>query len=105
MSHHRYPICPATGKVRFREPRDIKLALRKVDRNRARARLNEVASSRREIRGYNCSDCSGWHLTAQPDRPSRLVPVAKLTVRIPGPATEAIRRIAAATGLTASTAV
>jgi hypothetical protein len=104
MSHHRFPICPISGKIRYRELKDVKLALRQADRDRYRARLNEVACSRRETHGYSCSDCDGWHLTSQPARPVRLVPVARLTVHIPGPAAEAIRRMATATGLAAAAA-
>jgi hypothetical protein len=101
MSHHRYPICPTSGKIRYGEPKDIKLAMRAADHDRARARLNKVTCSRREIRSYECPDCSGWHLTSQP---ARHVPAEKVTVRNPGPAARAILRMVAATGLTPSTA-
>jgi hypothetical protein len=77
MSYHRFPICKATGKVRFGERKDVKLALRQADRNRSQALLNEVPCGRREIRAYHCSDCNGgWHLTASPERVIRLVPAA-----------------------------
>jgi hypothetical protein len=77
MSYHRFPTCKASGKVRFGERKDIKLALRQADRNRSQALLNEVPCSRREIRAYRCSDCNGgWHLTASPERLIRLVPAA-----------------------------
>jgi hypothetical protein len=101
MSYHRYPTCPISGKVRYGERKDIKLALRQADRDRSRARLNQMACSRREIRVYHCCDCGGWHLTSQP---ARLVPVANLTAGIPEPASEAPRRMVAATKLTAGTA-
>lgn len=101
MSHHRYPICPTSGKLRYGELKDIKLVMRQADSDRSRARLNKVTCSRREIRSYECSDCHGWHLTS---KPIRLVPVPKPTARIPGPAALAIRRMVAATGLTVSTA-
>jgi hypothetical protein len=52
MAHHRYPICPISGKLRYGERKDIKLALREADRDRARARLNDVPCSRRETRFY-----------------------------------------------------
>jgi hypothetical protein len=104
MSHHRYPICPISGKIRYGELKDIKLELRQADRDRSRARLNEVTCSRRETRGYRCTDCGGWHLTSQPVRPLRLVPAAQLTAFTPRPAAEAIRRIAAVTGLGTGTA-
>ncbi|HEY5249522.1 MAG TPA: hypothetical protein VIJ15_13850 [Dermatophilaceae bacterium] len=103
MSHHRYPICPTSGKVRYGSRKDVKLEMRQASRDRSRARMNEVTCSRREVRSYECSDCSGWHLTSQPDRPARLVPVTKVTAWIPGPAAEAIRRMVAATGVRAAT--
>jgi hypothetical protein len=99
MSHHRYPICPTSGKVRYGERKDVKLEMRKVDVDRSRARVNKVACSRREIRSYECSDCGGWHLTSTPARPIRLVPVTKLTIHLPGPAARAILRIGAGSRL------
>jgi hypothetical protein len=104
MSHHHSPICKISGKVRYRERKDFKFALRRADRDRSQARLNEVECGRREISGYECSDCGGWHLTSQPAASVRLAPVAKPPVRIPGPAAEAIRRMVAATGLTVGNA-
>ena len=77
MSYHRFPICKTSGKVRFGERKDIKLALRQANQNRSQALLNEVPCSRREIRAYHCSDCNGgWHLTASPECVVRLVPAA-----------------------------
>jgi hypothetical protein len=104
MSHHRYPICPISGKVRYGERKDTKLALRQASRDRSQARVNEVACSRREIRSYRCSGCSGWHLTSQPARPVRLIPVMKLAVRPAGPAAQLPRLVVAATALTTGTA-
>ena len=104
MSHHRYPICPVSGKVRYGERKDIKLVMRQAAWDRSQARVNEVACSRREIRSYECSDCRGWHLTSQPARPIRLVPATRVTVPVPGPAAQAMRRMVAATGLRVSTA-
>jgi hypothetical protein len=104
MSHHRFPRCPISGKVRYRERRDIKLALRQANRDRSQAQLSDVACSRRETRGYQCAGCDGWHLTSQAARTVHLVPVPKPTVRVPGPAAQAIRQMVAATGLTVGTA-
>jgi hypothetical protein len=104
MSGHRYPICPDSGKVRYGERKDIKLAMRGADRDRSRARLNGVPCSRREIRSYQCSDCRGWHLTSKPLRPIRLVARAQLDLPAPSPAVQAIRRIVAASGLRVSAA-
>ena len=104
MSYHRYPTCPISGKVRYGERKDIKLALRRADSDRSRARIKGAGCSRREIRGYRCSDCGGWHLTSKPARWVGFVPVARRAKNIPGPAAEAIRRMATATGLAASLA-
>lgn len=104
MSRHHEPICESSGKVRFREPKDIKRALRRADEGRSRARMNDVTSSRRETHSYNCSDCNGWHLTSQQARPVRLAPVERPILRTPGPAADAILRMATATGLTAAAA-
>jgi hypothetical protein len=104
MSRHHDPICESSGKVRFREPKDIKRALRRADQGRSRARLNDVACSRREIESYNCCDCNGWHLTSQQARPVRLDPVARPILHIPGPAAGAMRRMASATGFSVAAA-
>lgn len=101
MSRHRNPICQSSGKIRYRERRDVKFALRRADVDRSRARLSDVACSRRETSGYLCSDCDGWHLTSQQARPDRYVP-RPFSVHVPGPASEAIRRMATASRLTAS---
>ena len=104
MSHHRYPICPTSGKIRYGEPKDIKLAMRQASWDRSRARLNKVACSRREVRSYECPECSGWHLTSQPARLVRPAPGRNTAMHVPGPAAQAIRRMVAASGLTVSTA-
>ena len=104
MSRHRNPICQSSGKIRYRERRDVKFALQRADGDRSRARLNNVTCSRRETSGYLCSDCDGWHLTSQQARPAKIVPRAPFSVRMPGPAAEAIRRMATASTFTASPA-
>jgi hypothetical protein len=94
MSYHRFPICKTSGKVRFGERKDIKLALRQANRNRSQALVNDVPCSRREIRAYHCSDCNGgWHLTASPER-FRLVPAA-VAEHTHAPAAATIRRTGA----------
>lgn len=105
MSHHRNAICQTSGKVRYRERRDVKFALRRADGDRHQARLNDVVCSRRETTSYSCADCNGWHLTSQTSQPTwslRAVPSARLAVRLPGAAAEAIRRMARQTELTAA---
>jgi hypothetical protein len=123
MSHHRFPICPTSGKVRYGERKDVRLEMRQVNGDRARARLNDVACSRNEIRSYSCSDCRGWHLTSTPSRPVRLLPMTDLTAHTPEPgahvtanqqsgadvtppesAAVAMRRMVTATGLLAGAA-
>jgi hypothetical protein len=107
MSQHRNAICQTSGKVRYRERRDVKFALRRADGDRHQARMNDVACSRRETSSYSCADCDGWHLTSQTSQPTRSVrqvAPAKFAVRLPGPAAEAIRRMARQTGLTAAAA-
>lgn len=106
MSHHRFPVCPISGKVRYGERKDIKLAMREAEWDRSRARVNEVTCSRREIRSYQCEDCHGWHLTSQqarPARPVRLVP-SRYVTHTPGPAAQAIRRMFTANRPTAGSA-
>ena len=102
MSHRRHPICQVSGKIRYREPKDAKVALRHADRHRSRARLNDVPCSHREIHSYNCPECDGWHLTSQSGWPVRPAPATALTERVPAPAAEAMRRMATATGLAAA---
>ena len=104
MSHHRYPICPSTGKIRYGELKDIKLTMRQVAQDRSSARLNKVACTRREVRSYECSDCSGWHLTSQPARLIRLAPARKIVGQVSGPAALAIRRMASGNGRIAGVA-
>jgi hypothetical protein len=104
MSHHRFPICPTSGKVRYGERKDVKLEMRQVNCDRARARLNDVECSRYEIRSYSCSDCRGWHLTSTPARPVRLLPEMDLTAFRPETAAQAMRRMVTATGLLAGAA-
>lgn len=105
MSRHRYPLCPSSGKIRYGERKDVKLAMRQADSDRSRARLNDAACSRYEVRSYSCSDCRGWHLTSKPTRPVLLAPVKNLTVLmseaalVPETAAKAMLRMVADTGI------
>jgi hypothetical protein len=65
---HRYPVCPATGKRRLGERKDVVLALAAAERARARAGLHGVPTNRQEVRGYRCASCGGWHLTSRAGR-------------------------------------
>lgn len=67
-SNHRWPECPATGKVRLGERKDVHLALKAARERRQLAALNGGNSSRNECRGYQCTACSGWHLTSSAAR-------------------------------------
>lgn len=107
MSQHRNAICQTSGKVRYRELRDVKFALRRADGDRHKARLNHVACGRRETSSYSCADCNGWHLTSQAAQPGssvRPVPAAEFARHLPGPAADAIRRMAMGAGLPAGIA-
>jgi hypothetical protein len=61
-----WPICEATGKQRFGERKDAKLALRAAYYIRASANLIGEQSSWTVCREYQCDFCDGWHLTSQP---------------------------------------
>jgi len=62
---HTWPTCPATGKVRLGEPKDVRLALRAAAWARAAAATtDDGGTSRREVRGYRCTACNGYHLTS-----------------------------------------
>lgn len=51
--------CP-TGKVRFRNKLDAKIAMASTQRAKG--------SNREENRTYRCEMCHGWHLTSQKRR-------------------------------------
>ncbi len=63
--HHVWPKCPITGKVRFRERKDAKEALRKAAFARSKAMVYGQATCRNEVRAYKCPEasCGGWHIT------------------------------------------
>ena len=63
---HRWPQCPETGKIRLRERKDVRLALKDIRMQRQLARVNGHESTRNECRGYKCTACEGWHLTSMP---------------------------------------
>lgn len=97
MSRHRYPLCPTSGKIRYGERKDVKMAMRQADCDRSRARLNGVTCSRYEVRSYSCSDCRGWHLTSKPARPVLLAPLVLLAEPVPQTAAQAMLRMVADT--------
>ena len=57
--------CPTSGKVRFRERNDAKLALTLAAYRRTRSD-DSGEPRRREVRTYRCAACRGWHLTSMP---------------------------------------
>lgn len=60
--------CDASGKHRFRDHREAIEALHRASNARQRASARGESSARREIRGYRCKTCHGWHLTSQAPR-------------------------------------
>jgi hypothetical protein len=71
---HRFPTCPATGKRRLGERKDVKLALRAARFARSAAQVIGATSVRAEIRGYRCRACRGWHLTSREQSVDRRQP-------------------------------
>ena len=74
---HRFPKCPATGKVRFGERKDATLALRCAFHVRAGQRSRGDQVTRLECAAYRCEHCRGWHLSTQSLR--LLPPATKVT--------------------------
>lgn len=77
MAHnrkHRWPVCIATGKQRFKERKDAKLAVKAATFARGRAARDGLVSSWQIVRVYKCSGaglngkpgCGGWHTTSRP---------------------------------------
>ena len=62
----RKHLCPASGKIRYRDGHDAMLALERLRRKRAKAEIDGAAHRIRVQRRYSCSSCDGWHLTSQP---------------------------------------
>ena len=60
------PLCPATGKIRYRDGHDAALALKALVRRRSRAECDGATCAIRVCRKYPCESCGGWHLTSRP---------------------------------------
>jgi hypothetical protein len=71
--YHKFPKCPETGKVRFRERKDANLALRRAFHVRAGQRSRGERVTRLECTAYRCEKCRGWHISTQS---LRLQPIA-----------------------------
>ena len=59
---HRQPVCESSGKRRFRDGKDARLALRDAARIRANAERDGAACSWYVTRAWRCDDCGGYHL-------------------------------------------
>lgn len=57
--------CRASGKVRYPDSKAAVAALYLAALGRQRAESAGLESHRQEKRHYECSACSGWHLTSQ----------------------------------------
>lgn len=66
---NRTVTCPATGKTRFRDAKDARLALRHAFFARSTAAVAGATTPRNEIRSYKCEHCRGFHLTSKPYQP------------------------------------
>ncbi|XAS78296.1 hypothetical protein V3G39_17860 (plasmid) [Dermatophilaceae bacterium Sec6.4] len=65
-THHVWPICISTGKARYGERKDTKLALSEAARLRSVAERNGALCTWTVLRAYRCDECYGWHLTSKP---------------------------------------
>lgn len=64
VHRHALPVCPVTGKLRYRSEDQATDALTAASWQRNAARVLGLASSRRECRYYDCAHCLGLHLTS-----------------------------------------
>jgi hypothetical protein len=58
--------CEKSGKRRYRDWNDAKLALRAASFVRATAEVNGVSCTWSIQRSYFCDLCEGWHVTSRP---------------------------------------
>ena len=65
FARHGLPVCPMSGKVRFRDQAQAGFALEGMRALRLEAEARELETRRREKRVYQCGACRGWHTTSQ----------------------------------------
>ena len=81
LAAHLTPVCPASGKRRYRDRHQAQDALLAVRRRRRKAAAAcGPLSLRREQRAYRCAGCAGWHLTSWPQIPATSTQPAMLPV-------------------------
>ncbi|GIG20647.1 hypothetical protein Cch01nite_13710 [Cellulomonas chitinilytica] len=86
---HRAPVCPESGKRRYRDHHQATDALTSTRRQRTDDLARVGATRRRESRLYRCGSCLGFHLTSPVERvPPAVEPP-------PGPDAVAVARVAA----------
>lgn len=57
--------CQISNKVRYRDHRDAKLALRTLRFTASALTSQDRSHSIHVVRCYRCPDCRGWHLTSK----------------------------------------
>jgi hypothetical protein len=57
--------CPYTGKIRYKDDQEAKAALRRTQSAAQIEREMSGYSKREEKRWFDCTKCSGKHLTSQ----------------------------------------
>jgi hypothetical protein len=77
---HKSPTCAATGKLRLRDGKDVRLTLRDAQMARANAALDGQSHSWQVVRGYKCTECHGWHLTSRRASTVAVLPVRGIAV-------------------------
>lgn len=102
ITKHRVPVCPESGKKRYRDRHQAMDALTSARRQGGLDLAREGTTQRRETRVWKCS-CDGFHLTSLTEWNARPIdPELPLTST---PSLAAIRAIATASGFTAREAV
>lgn len=69
----KFPVCNATGKIRYRERNDAKKVLEHAKHVRAGAAIYEDECHWGIVRAYKCEHCGGWHTTCQAEWKPKVV--------------------------------